>query len=95
MQVRTLIAAVALAALPVAAQASLASAEAMQVNHESLQVSQGVDQTSVSFQQLDTSGADSVGIAKARHYISVHNTKQTDLPSDTQDQQRIGHRADW
>jgi len=95
MQVRTLIAAVALAALPVAAQASVASNEALQVNHESLQTSQGVDQASVSFQQLDTSGADSVATAKARHYISVHNTKQTDLPSDTQDQQRIGHRADW
>ncbi|WP_277811108.1 hypothetical protein [Chromohalobacter canadensis] len=95
MQVRTLIAAVALAALPVAAQASIASAEALHVNHESLQANQGADQASVSFQQLDTSGADSVGIAKARHYISVHNTKQTDLPSDTQEQQQIGHRADW
>ncbi|GAB3353660.1 MULTISPECIES: hypothetical protein [Chromohalobacter] len=95
MQVRTLIAAIALAALPVAAQASIASAEALQVNHEELQASQGVDQASVSFQQLDTSGADSVGIAKARHYISVHNTKQTDMPNDTQDQQQIGHSADW
>ncbi|WP_280563129.1 MULTISPECIES: hypothetical protein [unclassified Chromohalobacter] len=95
MQVRTLIAAVALAALPIAAQASIASSEALQVNHESLQANQGVDQASVSFQQVDTSGADSFGVAKARHYISVHNTKQTDLPSDTQDQPKIGHRADW
>ncbi|MCK0713810.1 hypothetical protein ACFO0U_07120 [Chromohalobacter sarecensis] len=95
MQVRTLIAAVALAALPVAAQASIASSEALQVNHEALQASQSADQASVSFQQLDTSGADSVAIAKAQHYISVHNTQQTNLPSDTQDQPKIGHRADW
>ncbi|WP_280538808.1 hypothetical protein [Chromohalobacter sp. 11-W] len=95
MQVRTLIAAVALAALPVAAQASVASIEATQVNHESLQANQDVDQASVSFQQLDTSGADSFGVAKARHYISVHNTKQTDLPSEMQDQPKVGHRADW
>ncbi|MCI0511331.1 hypothetical protein C8E00_102140 [Chromohalobacter marismortui] len=95
MQVRTLIAAVALTALPVAAQASVASSEAMQVNHESLQTGQNVEQLDVSFKELDTSGADSVAVAKARHYISVHNTKHTNLPSDTQEQQQIGHSADW
>ncbi|MCK0744371.1 hypothetical protein [Chromohalobacter nigrandesensis] len=95
MQVRTLIAAIALAALPVAAQASIASSEALQVNHEALQTDQSADQASVSFQELDTSGADSAALAKAQHYISEHNTQQTNLPSDTQDQSKIGHRADW
>lgn len=95
MKARILISAITLAALPVAAHASFASSEALQVNHEALNVGQPVTQFSVDYQQLDTSGADSVGIAKAEHYISVTNTKQTDLPSNTADQPKLGHRADW
>lgn len=95
MKSRILIAAIALAALPVAAQASVASSEALKVNHEALNVGQPTAHYSVDYRQLDTSGADSVAIAKARHYISVTQTKQTDLPSNTSDQPKVGHRVDW
>ncbi|MHB0775827.1 hypothetical protein [Halomonas sp. WWR20] len=103
MKAKLLIASLAVAALPVAAHASIASEQAMQVNHGGAQKvsqdqSQGqnltVPQTRQDLENLNALGK-SEAMTQALLFIA-NRERHTGYQADTQnDAPNVGHRQDW
>ncbi len=102
----TLAATLLIAALPLAAQASVASRQALEANHEPLnraetshaqETSQVQDETRDSDQVIHLSG--SAAMVKARHNIALLTEHRTNLTSEKlpskENEHEIGHDADW
>ncbi|MBZ9558446.1 MULTISPECIES: hypothetical protein [unclassified Modicisalibacter] len=95
----TLIALVA-AVLPVVAQASVASHEAMNVNHEPLAPMSAEHAASSQADALviDVSGV-SDAMAQTQRTIARNTAHKTSLPQQahlpSEDQPRLGHGSDW
>ncbi|HET8790976.1 MAG TPA: hypothetical protein VFM75_07165 [Modicisalibacter sp.] len=95
MKLQTTVAALIIAALPIAAQASIASVKAGQINHEPL--AQGAPNVA----QIDNVEArdyrfagSSAALAETQRNIIALGDQRTDFPTD-QNETQIGHDADW
>ena len=90
------IATLAIALLPVAAQASIASRQAMQANHEPLQRAEAQQQTT---QEVDQRfSGESAGVAAHAYHIAADSRQRTDLPETDHigaEKPEVGHAADW
>jgi len=89
-----------IAALPLAAQASVASRQALEANHEPLvraETSAAQDAVSDSTRVQQFSG--SAAMIDTRQGIAARSAHRTNLPNENlvieDDQPEIGHAADW
>lgn len=98
MKLQTTIATIAIALLPIAAHASLASERAMQANSEQLQhSSMNNELTNTTFKQRFS--GESVAVAEHARFIANHTEYRTQF-TDTNDyigtkNPDVGHATDW
>nr|WP_297457778.1 hypothetical protein [uncultured Halomonas sp.] len=96
MKRQTTVAAIILASLPIAAQASFATEQAKQV------ISEPLAQGAPNVAQVDDIEArdyrfagSSAALAETQRNIIALSDQRTDFPADNQDEAQIGHDADW
>lgn len=96
MKLQTTVAALVLASLPIAAQASIASERATQINHEPLvhgapNVAQIDDVEARDYRFAGSSAA----LAETQRNIIALSDQRTDFPVSNDNEARIGNAADW
>ena len=94
MNVRHLIAALTLSALPMAAHASAITDHAGRVNSEPLSTRSAPTFESVGYTPIHDIRGTSISMARTQAYLS-HGVHETSLPAVATDTPDVGHRADW
>lgn len=96
MKIQTTVAALVLASLPIAAQASIASEKAMQIIQEPL--AQGAPNV-VQIDELEARDyrftGSSAALAETQRNIAALSDQRTNFSVDNDDEAQIGHNADW
>ncbi|SDL89375.1 hypothetical protein SAMN05661010_02842 [Modicisalibacter muralis] len=96
MKLQTTLAALVFAALPVAAQASVASEQGLLVNHEPLaHGAPNVEQTSAADIHDYRFAGSSAALAETQRNIIALGDQRTNFPVSNDNEAQIGNAADW